>query len=317
MKLSVVVVNWNSRADLEACLDSLRVQTHRELEVVVIDNASTDGSVEMVRTRYPEVRLLAQADNLGFAEACNLGIDATTGPWVAMLNNDATAEPRWAEALVEAARDAPAACGMLQSLMLFQRAPGRVNSTGIELTRAGRGHDRNEGAPRPTRLEPEEIFCPTAGAAAYRRAMLDAIRLPVGYFDRDHFCYYEDMDLGWRARLAGWSAIYVPASVVHHRYHGSTERRGRSWLVVTSKTNRLRTLVKNASWRFVVATSPWSAADVAMVLWHGRAGAAAGLVRAVRAAAAQRAQVSELSTRSREQIERAWVVGLPRVVPPR
>lgn len=307
MKLSVVVVNWNSRADLEACLESLRSQTHRDLEVVVIDNASTDGSVEMVRTRYPEVRLLAQTDNLGFAEACNLGIDATTGPWVAMLNNDATAEPRWAEALVEVARDAPAACGMLQSLMLLQRDRDRVNSTGIELTRSGGGRDRDEGAPRPTRLELEEIFCPTAGAAAYRRAMLSAVRLPVGYFDRDHFCYYEDMDLGWRSRLAGWSALYVPASVVHHRYHGSTVRRGKTWLVVTSRTNRLRTLVKNASWRFVVATSPQSAADIAKVLWFGRASAAVGLVRAVRAGLAQRGRVGELCTGSREQIERAWI----------
>lgn len=307
MRLSVVVVNWNSRADLEACLESLRAQTHRELEVVVIDNASTDGSVEMVRARHPEVRLLAQADNLGFAEACNLGIDATTGPWVAMLNNDATAEPRWAEALVEAARGAPAACGMLQSLMLLQRDRDRVNSTGIELTRSGGGRDRDEGALRPTRLELEEIFCPTAGAAAYRRAMLSAVRLPVGYFDRDHFCYYEDMDLGWRARLAGWSALYVPASVVFHRYHGSTARRGKSWLVVTSRTNRLRTLVKNASWRFVVATSPQSAADIAKVLWFGRASAAVGLVRAVRAGLAQRGRVSELCTGSREQVERAWI----------
>jgi GT2 family glycosyltransferase len=307
MKLSVVVVNWNSRADLEACLESLRAQTHRDLEVVVIDNASADGSVEMVRTRYPEVRLLAQTDNLGFAEACNLGIDATTGPWVAMLNNDATAEPRWAEALVEVARDAPAACGMLQSLMLFQRTPDRVNSTGIELTKSGAGRDRDVGTPRPTALALEEIFCPTAGAAAYRRVMLDAIRLSVGYFDRDHFCYYEDMDLGWRSRLAGWSALYVPASVVLHRYHGSTERRGRSWLVVMAGTNRLRTLVKNASWGLVVKTSPQSIKDITKVLWHGRAGAAVGLVRAVRAAYVQRGRVSAISTRSREQIERAWV----------
>jgi GT2 family glycosyltransferase len=307
MMLSVVVVNWNSRADLEACLESLRAQTHRPIEVVVIDNASTDGSVEMVRSRFPEVRLLAQAENLGFAEACNVGIDATTGPWVAMLNNDATAEPRWAEALVEVATGAAPSCGMLQSLMLFQRAPGNVNSTGIELTRSGGGRDRGEGAPRPTRLDLEEIFCPTAGAAAYRRAMLEAVRLPVGYFDRDHFCYYEDMDLGWRSRLAGWSALYVPASVVLHRYHGSTARRGRSWLVVTSRTNRLRTLVKNASWRFVVATSPHSVADIARVLWYGRASAAVGLVRAVRAGVAQRDRVSELSTVPRAEVERAWV----------
>ena len=304
--LSVVVVNWNSRADLEACLRSLRAQTHRELDVVVIDNASHDGSVDMVRAEFPEVRLLPQTENLGFAEACNLGIDASRGPWVAMLNNDATADPKWAEELCAAAAEVPARAGMLQSLMLFQQRPDEVNSTGIELTRSGGGRDRDEHAPRPTRVGREEIFCPTAGAAAYRREMLDALRLPVGYFDRDHFCYYEDMDLGWRCRLAGWSAFFVPTSVVHHRYHGSTERRGSSWVFVTSRTNRLRTLVKNASWGFVLKTAPQSAYDVARVLWYGRGPAARGVVRALREGMAQRERVGGLSLVSRAELERAW-----------
>ncbi|HEX7601468.1 MAG TPA: glycosyltransferase family 2 protein [Polyangiaceae bacterium] len=311
MLLSVVVVNWNSRADLEACLRSLRAQTHRELEIVVIDNGSHDGSADMVRAEFPEVKLLREAENLGFAEACNLGIDASCGPWVAMLNNDATAEPKWAEELCAAAAEVPARAGMLQSLMLFQERPDEVNSTGIELTRSGGGRDRDAHAPRRTleeRLERQEIFCPTAGAAAYRREMLDALRLPVGYFDRDHFCYYEDMDLGWRARLAGWSAFFVPTSVVHHRYHGSTERRGSSWLFVTSRTNRLRTLLKNASWGFVLTTTPHSAYDVARILWYGRASAARGIVRALRGGMAQRQRVGDLSAVRRGEIERRWVV---------
>src|SRR5438046_190155 len=113
--LSVVTVNWNSRDDLEACLASLSAQTYADLEVLIVDNASVDGSLEMVRTRFPEFVLLEQNRNLGFAEGCNVGIARATGSWVALLNNDAVADPGWAETLVAAAHDVPESCGMLQS----------------------------------------------------------------------------------------------------------------------------------------------------------------------------------------------------------
>src|SRR6185369_12907175 len=206
MRLSVVIVNWNSRDDLAECLDSMRAQTYRDLEVIVVDNGSEDGSVAMMKERYAEFKLLDEGENLGFAEGCNRGIAVTTGEWVAMLNNDAVAEPRWAETLVAAAAAGPPELGMLQSLMLFKQRPDVVNSTGIELDRYGGGVDRGEGAARADAQEPADIFCCCAGAAAYRRSMLEQIKLKSGYFDKQHFMYSEDLDLGWRARLAGWSA---------------------------------------------------------------------------------------------------------------
>jgi GT2 family glycosyltransferase len=145
---------------------------------------------------------------------------------------------------------------MLQSLLLYQSRRDTINSTGVELTRSGGGRDRKEGQPRAAGEVPDEVFCPTAGAAAYRRTMLEAVHMSGGYFDRSHFMYYEDMDLGWRARLAGFSAQYVPGSVVYHRWHGSTERRGRSWLLATAGINRLRTILKNASPGLVVLAIP-------------------------------------------------------------
>jgi GT2 family glycosyltransferase len=308
MKLSVVVVNWNSREDLLACLDALERQTHRDLEVVVVDNASNDGSVEEVRERFPRVTLLAQRENLGFAEGCNRGIAAASAPWIALLNNDAVADARWAEELMLAAERGPEECGMLQSLMLFQSEPDKINSTGIELAKSGGGRDRHENRRRPPPGGPlEEIFCPTGGAAAYRRTMLDRLRLPTGWLDREHFCYYEDMDLGWRARLAGWRAFFVPSSWVLHRYHGSTSRRGEAWLIQITGTNRIRTLLKNASWPFLLATSHHTVFDVAQVLRHGRLPAAKKLVDAVRSGLAQRQLVDRLATQSRRSIERAWV----------
>ena len=175
-----------------------------------------------------------------------------------MLNNDCVAEAGWAQALVDAASRAPASCGMLQSLMVFLDRPGTINSTGIELTALGNGRDRHRDRswPNDDSKRPAAIFCPTAGAAAYRRAMLDQIRLSTGYFDRNHFMYLEDLDLGWRARLAGWDALYVPDSVVRHRWHGSTDRHGASWLAVLSGINRVRTQLKNASPSLIARTSP-------------------------------------------------------------
>jgi GT2 family glycosyltransferase len=307
MRLSVVLVNWNSRDDLLACLTSLRSQTHRDLEIIVVDNGSHDGSADMVAQQFPEVRLLRETENLGFAEACNRGIDASSGEWVAMLNNDTVAEPDWAKSVVMAAESCEPTCGMLQSLLLYQDRPGTINSTGVELTRSGGGRDRDEGKPRSAGLEPAEIFCPTAGAAAYRRSMLNALRLPEGYFDRCHFMYYEDMDLGWRARLGGWSTQYVPSSVVLHKWHGSSNRHGRSWLVVIAHTNRVRTLCKNASVPFLLRTAPQSFRDFFKILRHGRLGAVRSLLTATRKSLTQRKLVTGLARVDRRAVERAWV----------
>jgi hypothetical protein len=307
MLLSVVVVNWNSREDLAACLQSLQRQSHQDFEVVVVDNGSTDGSAQMVREQFPRFKLLAETENLGFAEACNRGIEASCGSWVAMLNNDAVAEPGWAEALLRAAETAPPHCGMLQSLMLFMQRRETINSVGIELLDTGRGRDRYEGLRRERAGVAEEIFCPTAGAAAYRRAMLEQIKLQAGYFDRGHFMYYEDLDLGWRARLNGWTATFVPESVVYHRYHGSSDRHGRPWMLVISRTNRLRTLVKNASWRMMARSAHFTAYDLAVVLWNGGLRSGAKLMGALRTSARQRREVDAMLREPRDSVEKRWV----------
>jgi len=306
MRLSVVIVNWNSRDDLAECLESMVAQTHQDLEVIVVDNGSQDGSVAMVRERYSRFRVLDEGKNLGFAEGCNRGIAAASGEWVAMLNNDTVAEPRWAEALVAAADVGPPELGMLQSLMLFMQKPDVVNSTGIELDRYGSGVDRGEGASRANAQQPAEIFCCCAGAAAYRRSMLEQIKLKSGYFDRQHFMYSEDLDLGWRARLAGWSARYVPDSVVLHRYHGSSDRHGPLWLQTMGTTNRVRTLLKNGSLR-LIATQSLALLRLSFKL--GRQAGADGwraLARAVKSGIGTRSEVNALCKHSRLDVEARW-----------
>jgi hypothetical protein len=307
MLLSVVVVNWNSIADLRECLSSLAAQRHRELEIIVVDNGSTDGSVSMVEREFPGASLIATGENLGFAEACNIGIEASRGAWVCMLNNDATADAGWAEAMARAAEAVDGDCGMLQSLMLYKSRPGIINSTGIEMNARGVGRDRYEGLPRSRGGAPAEIFCVTAGAAAYRRSMLDALRTEDGYFDRRHFMYYEDLDLGWRARLAGFTARYVPDAVVYHVWHGSSDRHGKDWLRRLAGTNRLRALLKNASWQTLLGAGPTAAGIVIVLLWLDGLKAVRDLREVVTVSLRARRAVEAMRRRDRREVERRWI----------
>jgi GT2 family glycosyltransferase len=225
------------------------------------------------------------------------------------LNNDAVAEPEWAKALARAAREAPSECGMLQSLMVYRERPAIVNSTGIAISRTGGGGDRDEGRERAQCLEPAEIFCPTAGAAAYRRAMLDAVRLERGWLDPEHFLYYEDTDLGWRCRLAGWSAWYVPTAIVQHVWHGSTRRHPAAWLDRLAHTNRVRTLVKNASVELLARVAPARVLGATRLAWSARAPtsmASSALMPALRSAWRARAEVEALRRISRRELELRW-----------
>jgi GT2 family glycosyltransferase len=137
--------------------------------------------------------------------------------------------------------------------------------------------------------------------------MLDAIKLSTGSFDPAHFCYYEDLDLGWRARLAGYEALYIPESVVHHKYHGSTARRGRAWLVRLATINRVRTLLKNASGSFILRTLLTSWWQVLRLPFVCGPGALLGYAAAVRESLSLRAEVEAIRRVGRTSVEAPWV----------
>jgi GT2 family glycosyltransferase len=304
--VSVVVINWNAREELAACLASLEAQTDAEFEVIVVDNASTDGSADMVRRRHPDVRLIEAGENLGFAEGCNRGFAAARGAWVATLNNDAAAEPGWIAALRGAAQSAGARVGMLQSKILFRHDRSRTNSTGVLVFTDGRACDRDFDRPARDGESPEEIFAASAGAALYRRRMLDDVRLGTGIFDRTYFMYFEDVDLGWRARLADWTSVYVPGAVVVHAFRGSSSRRGAYFVELHCMANRLRTLAKNASLPFLCTTARRTVADVAWATRRIGPKAFPLFVGAVLDGARQRPEVSRLARQPRRAVERRW-----------
>lgn len=302
----MVIVNWNSREDVLAGLRSLRAQAGSDHDVVVVDNGSRDGSVEAIRAEHPEVRVVDAGENLGFAEGCNRGIDASRSGWVLLLNNDATVEPGCMARLLEAAGSASDDVGMIQPLLVFASAPGTVNSSGLVVLRSGHVHDRDFGEPLSVVKEAGEPFCPTAGAALYRRRMLEEVRLPCGYLDRRFFMYYEDVDLGWRCRLAGYRTLFLPGARVVHRFQGSSRRRGSSFVINQCRANRISMLVHNASLRFLLGSIGYTAIDLALLVRDGGIRLLLSLFRGLPASIGDRRRVSRSIRVGRRELERTW-----------
>jgi GT2 family glycosyltransferase len=211
--VSVIIPNWNGAVHLPTCLDSLRRQTLREHEVIVADNGSSDASLDLLERDYPEVLVLALGENRGFTGACNTGIEASRGEFVALLNNDTEVDPHWLEEIVASFRRHPEA-GLVASKMLlfdqrdtFHTAGDYYRTDGIPGNRGV--WQRDEG-----QYDQEEpVFSACGGSAAYRKAMLNKI----GLLDEEFFFSCEDLDLAWRAQLTRWSCIYNPKAVVYHK----------------------------------------------------------------------------------------------------
>jgi GT2 family glycosyltransferase len=239
-KVSVVIPNWNGRQHLERCLPSVLAQTYPEFEVVVVDNGSTDDSVGLVSQEFPQVRLIANTENVGFAQANNQAILGTDAPYLATLNNDTRPEPTWLQHMVGAA-EAESEIGMVAAKVLYWKPPHLIDSAGIGLDRAGYAWNRYNGQPdNAGEREPYEVFGPSAAAALYRRELLD----DVGLFDESYFAYYEDVDLAWRARLMGWRCVYVPEARVYH-VHSATSRQGSPFKRYYLVRNKAVTTLKN------------------------------------------------------------------------
>lgn len=214
---SVIIVNWNGRALLGPCLEALRRQTYRDFEIILVDNASTDGSPAWVSAHYPEARVVVNERNLGFAAGNNVGLGIARGEFLVLLNNDTEAAPGFLEALVDTVRMDPAT-GMVAGVLVFAHRPDRIASAGIRMQWDGVALDYLAGRRcRALPGAPIEIFGPSGGAALYRRAMLQE----VGPFRPEFFFYLEDADLAWRGQLAGWRGYLAPGARVRHVYAAS------------------------------------------------------------------------------------------------
>ena len=211
-EIAVVVVNWNGAHLLRTCLGSLRAQTYADFETILVDNGSTDDSLDLVAGEFPEVRVLALDANLGLAGGTNAGIGITDAPIIATLNNDTEADSSWLAELHAALVAHPEAGSAASKLLLFDRRDV-IHSAGdfyrLDGIPGNRGvWQRDDGIYGHAEL----VFGACAGAAAYRRTMLD----DVGLFEDSFFMYCEDVDLAFRCQLLGYRCIFVPTAVVYH-----------------------------------------------------------------------------------------------------
>jgi GT2 family glycosyltransferase len=245
-QLSIVIPNWNGLRFLKTCLDSLRAQSAAAaLEVIIADNASSDGSQAFIREHYPEVKLLELPENRGFTGACNAGMQAATGVLVCLLNNDTEVHPGWAHAVIDAFERHPEVGSVASKMLLFDRRD-HIHTAGDYFTVDGRAGNRGVWERDNGQFDREEyVFSACGGSSVYRRAMLDQI----GLLDDDFFFLLEDVDLGWRAQLAGWRCLYTPQAIVYH--HLSATGGGVTASYYAGR-NTIMLLVKNypaALWR--------------------------------------------------------------------
>jgi len=212
-RVSIIIPNLNGAHHLPACLESLRAQTFGDFEVIVADNGSTDGSLDLLARDFPEALVLPLGENRGFAGACNAGIRAARGEFVILLNNDTEADPRWLAEVVAAFERHPEAGIVASKMLLFDRRD-TFHTAGDFYRVDGIPGNRGVWQKDEGQYEAEEyVFSACGGSGAYRREMLDRI----GLLDEDFFFSCEDVDLAWRAQLAGYRCVYAPRAVVYHK----------------------------------------------------------------------------------------------------
>ena len=257
--VSVNIVNWNGKRFLKDCIESVRAQTYGNIEMTVIDNASADGSADALQTSYPEIRLVRNSSNEGFSRAHNQAIRMTSGEYILPLNFDIVLDPQFVEEMVKGIETAPEIGIVSGRLYLMEEGKRIFDSTGITMKGmfpADRGQNVVDSGQYET---VEYIFGASGAAPLYRRAMLEDIEVEGEYFDEDYRTYVEDVDLCWRAQLAGWKALYAPLAIAYHKRGATREKNSRMMeeYILIGHRNRYWTIVKNAFVRSLLRNFLW------------------------------------------------------------
>ena len=240
MKVTIVIPNYNGKHFMEPCLNSLFNQTCKDFHILVVDNASSDGSIEYMEQNYPDIELIKLQKNYGFSKAVNIGIQHSETPYVILLNNDTTVDKHYVEEMIKAIEKNPKIFSV-SSKMIQMYHPELIDSAGDLYTLLGWGVCRGCGRPVTNYTEYSEVFTACAGAAIYRRSIFDKI----GYFDENHFAYLEDIDIGYRARIFGYYNMYCPTALVYHVGSGTSGSKYNSFKVKLAARNNLYLNYKN------------------------------------------------------------------------
>ncbi|MFH0783683.1 MAG: glycosyltransferase family 2 protein [Pseudomonadota bacterium] len=239
--IEIIIPNWNGRGMLEHCLSSLRKQTYANFRIIVVDNGSSDGSIELVQTSFPEVRLVQLRHNTGFSVAVNKGIEISVAPWLLLLNNDMEVAVDCLEKLQLAVQQYPTFHAFALKMMNYHQRQ-LIDGAGDAVLRGGVGyrlgtmeHDSEEYR------KDRECFGVCAGAALYSKSFFNK----VGLFDADFFAYLEDVDLNMRARRHGVKCMYISSAVVYHIGSASSGSKINPLTIRLSTRNNIHVLVKN------------------------------------------------------------------------
>ncbi|MBQ5675094.1 MAG: glycosyltransferase family 2 protein [Lachnospiraceae bacterium] len=251
MKTTVIIPNYNGMQFLEACLSSLREQKY-DFETILVDNASGDDSLLYVRENFPEVQVIAADKNEGFSAAVNRGIKAATTPYVLLLNNDTRVEKDFVKNL-ETALDKKTDYFGIQAKMCMMSEPDRMDDAGDLYCALGWAFAIGKGKPQKNYNRFYPVFAPCAGAAIYRKEVMGEI----GFFDEAHFAYLEDIDIAYRAKIAGYKNGFCPDAVVLHVGSGSSGSRYNAFKVRLAARNSVYLIYKNMPFLQVLINLPF------------------------------------------------------------
>ena len=311
--ISIIVVTWNGRQHLDACLTAIAAQEGVDAETILVDNASSDGTAAYVRAQYPWVRVVELDRNHGFAGGNNAGAREARGRYLAFLNNDTAADRRWLHAL-RAGLDERRGIALATSRIVYMHDPQIIDSAGDGLTRWGGAFKRHHGGPVGDARESRDVFGACGAAFIIPKAVFDEI----GGFDPDFFLSHEDVDLSYRAQLRGYRCRYVADSIVHHRGSASIGRASRL-AVFHGQRNLEWMYVQNTPLSLLIRTLPGHIVyNAAAALHFARLGvlgtfvsakiaAVAGLPRALRKRAAIQRTRSVPAAAIWNQLEPRWL----------
>ena len=248
MKVTIIIPNYNGKHFMEPCLASLNEQTCRDFKILIVDNASTDGSLEYMEQTYPDIEVLALDSNYGFSRAVNEGIRHADTPYVILLNNDTTVDSRYVEEMIRAIEVSDRIFSV-SSKMIQMYHPDLMDDAGDMYSVLGWAFQRGVGRPEKLYKKSCRVFTACAGAAIYRREVFETI----GYFDEMHFAYLEDIDVGYRAKLYGYDNVFCPEAVVYHVGSGTSGSKYNSFKVKLAARNNVYLNYKNMrTWQLLL-----------------------------------------------------------------
>ena len=266
--ITIVIPNYNGMKYLQGCLDSLREQTEQDFETILVDNGSTDGSVDYVRTQYPEVKIRAYHKNTGFCRAVNTGIRLSKAPYVLLLNNDVICGKDMVRELLRAIRSGKNIFSCCAKLVRMDD-PGKLDDAGDYYSALGWAFARGKGQPASLYEREEKIFACCGAAAIYSRSILNEI----GLFDENHFAYLEDLDIGYRAQIRGYENRFIPSAVVRHAGSGTSGSRHNAFKVRLSARNSVWLARKNMpGWQLLLNAPLLAAGCVIKGIYFNRKG---------------------------------------------